>query len=420
MQQYSNFEVIYIDDASDDGTGDRVDSHIHNKGYQNIRVIHNDYNRKALANIYRIVHQCKDTDLIVILDGDDCFADEHVLTHINGVFSQEDIWAAYAQYMNVPIEKAQELKMSIIGYARPTPDSMFAQRNFRNNKVWLWSGCRSFYAWFFKLIKFEDFILPVEPYKGKCFPTSSDAAYIWPFLELGGRRIKFIEKILLHRNVDTPLNDFKIHQKLQRLCGSILINNPTYDQIASPIIDRLAPQCKAQIDIVICADTIDQQQLDHIRTHLHGANDLYITRADSTCQAIAASPNNYVLFVDAHTIFKKPVDLAQCIELLERTYAHSFHLSVSLSDFGYPHIPEQKLPCEQLWDDVYAWRFSCAEDIVNNDNRMHNVLYRKQDAITLLERQNYSTPPRAVGLFFAERRILTSLILVTDSQIPVS
>ena len=401
MQQYTNFEVIYVDDASDDGTGDKVDSHIHNKRYNNIRVIHNSSNRKALANLYRVIHQCADTDLIVLLDGDDFFADDNVLAYINKTFTQEDIWAAYAQYMNVPVEKAQELKLSIIGYARPTPESMFEQRNFRNNKIWVWSGCRIFYAWLFKLIKVEDLLLPVEPYKGKFLPTSYDAAIMWPYLETAGRRVKFIEKILLHRNVDTPLNDFKIHRELQRLCGSVLINNPKYDQLTAPLIDRLASLCKAKIDIVIGADTIAQQQLDHIRTYLHGSA-LYITRSDNTCQAMAASPNNYVLFLDAHTVFKKPIDLAQCIELLERTYAHSFHLSVSLSDFGYLHIPEQKLPCEQLWDDVYVWRFSCAEQIVNDDNRMHNVLYRKQDALALLERQNYPTSPRAVGLFFKE------------------
>lgn len=403
MQQYSNFKVIYIDDASDDGTGDKVDSHIRNKGYNNIRVIHNSYNRKALANLYRAIHQCADTDLIVLLDGDDFFADDDVLAYINKMFTQEDIWAAYAQYMNVPIEKAQELKLSIIGYARPTPENMFEQRNFRNNKIWVWSGCRIFYAWLFKLIKFEDLILPVEPYKGKCFPTSYDAAIIWPFLESSGRRVKFIEKILLHRNVDTPLNDFKIHRELQRLCGSVLMSNPQYDQLTHPVIGRLEHMRTAPCDIVICADTsVNQDQLEHIRTHLHGASNLYITRSEHTRQTITASPNNYVLFVDPHTMFRRPVDLTACIELLEKTYAHSFHLSVSLRDFGYPGIPEQKLPCEQLWDEVYAWRFSCAEHIVNNGTHMHNVLYRKQDALTLLNHQNYLTPPRAVGLFYKE------------------
>ncbi len=58
MQDYQNYHVVYIDDASPDRTGYNVLDYIEEKGIPDdkIKVFINDKNKKALYNIYNAIH----------------------------------------------------------------------------------------------------------------------------------------------------------------------------------------------------------------------------------------------------------------------------------------------------------------------------------------------------------------------------
>ena len=241
-QDYPYYDIIYIDDCSTDGTGELVLDYIATHTIiQQFTFIQNDYNRKALANIFRVIHMCPNDDLIVILDGDDFFADTHVLSFIARKFAQENIWMSYAQYINVPEEMAIAQKIPVLGYAKPTPPELIESGEYRKFTGWCWSGLRAFYAGLFKQIKIEDMIFRSMEYIGKFFPTSYDGAIMYPMLEMCGTHFAHIPEILLHRNIDTPLNDFKIHRDLQRECGKILRSLAPYHRlhkapISEPIV----------------------------------------------------------------------------------------------------------------------------------------------------------------------------------------
>jgi glycosyltransferase involved in cell wall biosynthesis len=51
QQQYSAYHVVVIDDASTDGSGQLIDQLVEERGGGKVKVIHNDQQRKALANI---------------------------------------------------------------------------------------------------------------------------------------------------------------------------------------------------------------------------------------------------------------------------------------------------------------------------------------------------------------------------------
>jgi glycosyltransferase involved in cell wall biosynthesis len=256
-QDYPYYDIIYIDDCSTDNTGDLVQDYIATCTVaQNITLIKNDYNRKALANIFKAVHMCKNDDLIVILDGDDFFADNHVLSAIQKKFAQNYIYMSYAQYINVPEELAIAQKIPILGYAKPTPPELIASGEYRKFTGWCWSGLRAFYAGLFKQIKIEDMIFRQGEYKGKFFPTSYDGAIMYPMLEMCGEHFAYIPEILLHRNIDTPLNDFKIHRELQRECGKILRSLAPYKRLKEPPIQA---QKRGKADLIIIAtDNIEE------------------------------------------------------------------------------------------------------------------------------------------------------------------
>src|SRR5262249_52165085 len=103
FQDYSCFNVIYINDCSTDDTGNLVQQYIDDHQlHDHIILINNPHNQKAMANIYFAVHRCNDNDLIVILDGDDAFAHEQVLSTIQQIHHDRNAWVSYAQFINVP------------------------------------------------------------------------------------------------------------------------------------------------------------------------------------------------------------------------------------------------------------------------------------------------------------------------------
>lgn len=237
MQDHPQFRVIYIDDCSTDGTGNLVEQYIQDHQLHNqIQFIRNNYNRKALANIYAAVHTCADSDLIVLLDGDDAFAHAHVLSTIERIHRERNAWVSYAQFINVPEHKAIECGIPVKGYAMVTPDVVIQEKSYRNC-VWSWSGLRSFYAWIFKQIKQEDLIDSRPPFEGKFFQVNYDNAIFFPLMEMAGIHCTFIEEVLLLRNVDTPLNDFKINLETSRDTRLYIRQKPSYPTIITPIIN---------------------------------------------------------------------------------------------------------------------------------------------------------------------------------------
>ncbi|HEV2601439.1 MAG TPA: glycosyltransferase family 2 protein [Candidatus Babeliales bacterium] len=375
-QNYSNYQIIYIDDCSLDGTGDLVRAYVEQHGLQDkITVISNPYNRKALYNMYRAVHMCDDQAIIVKFDGDDYMADAFVLSTINERYYYNDIWFTYGQYQDV---SSNEKK---IGKAKPTPQAWVDRREYRSQ--WIWSGIRSFYAWIYKCIKLEDLLLESEPYLGKFLPTSEDAACVYPILEMAGKRFSFIEKVLLDRNIDTPLNDFKIHKPLQVLCGKFLRNLEKYSLLHEPNLGKMEPYQNAQADVIIIADHDSsdeqvQQTLDSFGTHLAHVGTIYIldhnsvcvtNRVDSPTEYIPCSSKNFVkqlrqctpymtehvIIARAGALLERSFDCAQIIKELEQTYAHMFCLSDHIRNhFAYQDPRLIAVPCEHLWDSVYA------------------------------------------------------------------
>ena len=444
-QNYSNYHIIYIDDASPDGTGTLVENYIKANGLHNkITLVKNDYNRKALANVYRAAHMCDPNDIILELDGDDALAHNNILKNINELFSTYDIWLAYAQYKNVPEEKARESKISIIGYAKPTPAELVQSRQLRGK--WLWSGLRMFYAWLVQEIKLEDLLLPDAPYKGKFFPTSKDGAIIYPMMEMAGNKFMFIPSLWLMRNIDTPLNDFKIGRELQQHCGKFLKTISPYNLLDKPtneglsLIDLHCPNpCT---DVIIQSD--NPQNLANYLMSLYiftvDAKDIFVLynadktedyaglrvqqptinfiAHDGTDQSLSAafrqaasSSKQYILITkDTHPI-KKPISFTACVNELERTKAKAWYLALDLQAFGV-QSSVSILPCEQIVEDMYAWKCSCFKP---SHQSLAAGMYRKSDVVASINAltqfsfeqlvsQLYTAHANAgsIGLFFEQ------------------
>ncbi len=226
-QKYNNYRIIYIDDLSSDNTGKLVEEYIKiNKQEHRINLIRNTERKLALANHYDAVHSCKPDEIIVHLDGDDFLENENVLSYLNEVYQDPNIWLTYGQFKWYPYE--------MDWVCTQIADEVITNNAFRNpESYYTASHLRTFYAALFQRIKKEDFL-----YNGKFYSMACDAAMLLPMLEMAGKHTKFISKVLYIYNNATPLNDHKINRDLQMNLNDHIRNLPKYQPLESLFLTK--------------------------------------------------------------------------------------------------------------------------------------------------------------------------------------
>jgi len=222
-QKYNNCNMIYIDDCSEDCTGDLVEKYIKEKDTQNkILLIKNKVRRGVLENQYSAIHSCNKKSIIVILDGDDWLADNCVLQYINNIYANPDIWITYGQFRGYPDGK-------IHNYSQKVSADVVEKNSFRDIKFSP-SHLRTFYAGLFQKIKIEDLM-----YKEAFFKMSCDLAAMLPMIEMAKNgHFKRIEKVLLIYNRANPINHHKISWGFQKKMAKIVRSRPKYEAIEDP------------------------------------------------------------------------------------------------------------------------------------------------------------------------------------------
>jgi glycosyltransferase involved in cell wall biosynthesis len=211
MQDYDNYKVIVMDDASNDGTWEII------KQYP----FHSRHNKEKLKypieNFIKGINLfAKDPeDIIVFLSGDDWFASDDVLSYLNKVY-QDNIWLTYGQF--VP------LSGNYGPYCKPIPDT----RTYRKNKEWVTSHLLTCKKWLWDNINDNDL-----RYKDGNYPNHSfDRAWVHPAVEMAGaKHIKFIEKILYIYNDTNPTCIYLVAPEKSIEESDYYINKEPYNEL---------------------------------------------------------------------------------------------------------------------------------------------------------------------------------------------
>lgn len=218
-QNYDNWRAIYINDASTDDTGEKVEQFIKDRNLQDkIMLINNETRQGALANIFNAVWMCNDWDCIILLDGDDWLSGPDTLTKLNDVYANENIWMTYGSYEEYPSKIKGE-------FAREIPTAVIENNSYRSYS-WCASHLRSFYVWLFKSIKKEDLMT-----EGSFFPMAWDLALMFPMLEMSGQHSRYIPDILYTYNLQTEFNDHKIDTPLVVKLDAIIRTRSPYQPL---------------------------------------------------------------------------------------------------------------------------------------------------------------------------------------------
>jgi len=201
-QTYRNYRVIYIDDCSPDGTYNAAKEIIEKYRMNGrVQITRNQVNVGAMANLYNAIHSCRNDEIVVLLDGDDWFANENVLSQLNKYYANPKVWLTYGQYLEYPSYQ--------MGMSEPMSMSTLKFQKARV-KPWVSSHLRTFYAGLFNRIAKDDL-----QYEGKFFPTTYDLACMFPMIEMATDHVFFTPDIFYIYNFDNPINDGKVHRTKQ-------------------------------------------------------------------------------------------------------------------------------------------------------------------------------------------------------------
>lgn len=224
-QNYNNFDVIYIDDASIDKTGELVELYVKERNLEHkIKIIKNETNQGALSNQYFAIHSCNPKDIIIALDADDWLSHENVLTYLNNIYQDPNVWMTYGQYFDYPSGN--------VGCCRQFPADIIAQNKFREY-TWIATHLRSFYAGLFHKINKQDLM-----YQNKFYPMAGDGAMMYCMLEMSGTHTRFIPEVLYVYNIANQLNDMKVNKALQCMLSDEIKNKEKYQPLTKLFDDE--------------------------------------------------------------------------------------------------------------------------------------------------------------------------------------
>jgi hypothetical protein len=414
-QNYSNYRLIYIDDASTDGTGERVRGIIDRYGMRDrVTLIENSAQQGAVANLYSTIQMCSPDDIVVIVDGDDALAHEEVLTHLNTYYSDEDVWMTFGQFIFTPSYEK--------GWCRPYDAQLVSKGGFRRHPFWA-SHLRTFYADLFHRLPIDSLI-----HEGKWLPRAYDIAIMLPLLEMCGKHAYYVDEVLYRYRFNNPKSDHVIAHDEQLACEEAIRSRAPFP----PLESREAPSRDEGAAILLFSCDRPMQLyalLESIEANVKGDSGVYVI-GRATTDAYAKGYQHvaerfpHVSFIMqqaedgsdfrplvldtlerkidvSHIVFgvddiivTAPIDLAQGMASLAKTGAYGLYYRLGKNTtYCYMAKEEQGVPpLIELGDSLYAWQFSAGKCDWDYPNTVDFTLFRKRDVLADLSLIPFNTP----------------------------
>ncbi len=221
------YGVIYVNDCSKDKTGQLVDEFVRKHNLHFVKVIHNETQVGAMANVYNTIHDhIADHKIVVTVDGDDWLPHSKVLLRLEEHYADPEVWLTYGSLIEFPSGKTTMTSR--------IPNKYFRQRRIREYPF-VSVALRTYRAALFKKIKKEDFM-----YKGEWLKAAHDVALMWPMLEMGAPKDHesknhsiYLPDILYVYNKVNPISDFRTHWHEQQKMEHYLRSKKPYEPIFS-------------------------------------------------------------------------------------------------------------------------------------------------------------------------------------------
>tara|TARA_R110001592_G_scaffold71981_3_gene219688 strand:- start:6478 stop:8175 length:1698 start_codon:yes stop_codon:yes gene_type:complete len=177
-QTYSNYKVLYYDDASTDNTY-KVVSEItqdNNKFIINTR----KKNMQALFSTEECIKQIKEDEILICLSGDDWLFDDNVLENLNNYYNKNNYWMTYGGF--VCWDGSEDVKLP---NPQSTPHSDFIHDySLYRKDHWRASHLRTFRGSLLKKVDLSEFKSNIN---NSYYDHAADLALTYPCLEMCGK-----------------------------------------------------------------------------------------------------------------------------------------------------------------------------------------------------------------------------------------
>jgi glycosyltransferase involved in cell wall biosynthesis len=370
-QDYKNFRVIIVDDGSTDNTTGIIEKFIasHEIGHR-VTLVKNKIRKRKLANLYNVLYKVKDKEIVVIIDGDDWLAHNHIFSFINRLY-EEDIFFTYGQYENVPATEAIAWGFDPIGYAKPVPENIVKNRSYRKGPFY-YMHLRTFRGWIFKLIKLQDLLTDtVEGFVGNFFPASNDLAMYYPIVEMAHTKIHFVNDILYTRNLYSDIVGFKVDRSVQLDSAREIKRKRPYPPLESPVYRTLNALKKKPIDYIVCTDNSG----NYAKLKKEHSNAAVIKESDIN-KSMDCLMNDYVRIVCDGQDIMSSKDTEKMIYQLERTFACSVLVFAKKDFLNFSKNP----PVACLVDEkLYACKNRFLQKVITDVQTIKSILLRTAD-----------------------------------------
>ncbi len=215
-QEYENYDVVYIDDASEDDTFIKA-KRILEQSEKKFKLVKNNINVRALCNLHSEISKAREDTIIVTLDGDDRLAGRKVLQFLNEVYQDENIWLTAGSYV-------ENDSYNVVTPSLP-PD--YWEGNIRK-KSWSFSHLRTFRKSLFDKIRVED----LKDVDGDFYKFTFDRVMMYPMVEMAGpEHIGLISDVLYVYNRLNPISVDRAHRQQQLRIESVICNKTPYNRI---------------------------------------------------------------------------------------------------------------------------------------------------------------------------------------------
>lgn len=395
-QDCDQFHLIYIDDCSSDNTFKLAEEYIvkHNKTSSST-LIKNSYRRGACANYYQAAHLCDDDDILLFVDGDDCLENNHVIKEIIEVYKTHGVWITYGQFKTTS---------GYIYRHASIPESVIINNNIRNHP-WITSHLKTCYAWLFKKIKLKDLF-----FRGKFLESASDLGFMFPMIEMAGTHSRCIDKVLYIYNDMTQQNDFTINRGIQLSMDSYLRKKKKYKSLNKPIKKKVK---RTYIDCIILSSNIGKTDnlIKTLNRYCSSLDINYVLDINNKnlskkiLKKVLLSTSDYVLIIDDSYIIKSEIDFAECIAILEQTFASAFYLDRDIADAPNNLIYEEIIHKN---NSIVAWQFDINDNTWNNPYSSGAAMYKQNTLIKKLINKNKLASTKKnnnIGLCFKKKPI---------------
>lgn len=189
-QDHGDFEVICVDDASDDGAVASLP--LSDPRFTYLR---SEDRLGGAGSIHRALTECCEPDDVVVhLDGDDRLACPDALSHIDDLYRRHDCWVTYGQF---------RWSSGELGLCRPFAT---AAEFGRLRESWVTSHTKTYRAGLYHRIGDQDpDFACMKDTQGRWLGAAVDAALMFPLLELAGfERTRFSDRVTYVYNADNP------------------------------------------------------------------------------------------------------------------------------------------------------------------------------------------------------------------------